>query len=103
MVSFPVYVSDDAHAVILFPSFEKMQGSMERIDVENNEYQAWDATGHVLELTVEISKSEWLKIAQSDRVLPQSEFAEIKAKAVPYRDPEPLLRNLGRALGIVRN
>jgi hypothetical protein len=79
-----------------------MQGYMEAVDVENHEYEAWDSAGHALELSVGKPKSEWLTIAQSNSALSQEEFADIKAKAVAYRDPEPLFRSLGRMLGIVR-
>ena|SRR5204863_5092817 len=103
MISFPVYVRDDADDVTLFPTFETMQGYLEAIDVENGEYEAWDVAGHVLELGVGKPKLEWLKITQSGHTLSQEEFAEIKSKAVPYRNPEPLLRSIGRVLGIVRN
>lgn len=103
-VAFPVYVlAKDCGDVTVYPSLDKMQGYMEAVDVENEEYQAWDAAGHVLELGAGKPKAEWLKITQSDRTLSQDEFAEIRAKAVPYRDPEPLLRSLGRLFGLVRH
>jgi len=102
MVLFPVYVRDDAKDVKSFPSFEVMQAYLEPIDVENHEYEAWDAEGCILELAVRKPKSEWLKISQSGRTLSQGEFGEIKTNAVPYHQPESLLRGLGRKLGIVR-
>jgi hypothetical protein len=87
MVSFPIYVRDDAGDVTSYPSLEKMQGYVEAIDVENGEYEAWDAAGVVLELGVGKPKSVWIRITQSDRTLSQDEFSEIRAKAVPYRGP----------------
>jgi hypothetical protein len=102
MVPFPVYVRDDAKDVMSFASFEVMQAYLEPIDVENHEFKAWDAEGCLLELSVGEPKSEWLKISQSGRTLSQGEFAEIKSKAVPYREPEPPLKSLGRKFGIVR-
>lgn len=103
MVSFPVYVRDDSGGLTLYTSFEQLQGYMEPVDVENNEFEAWDAAGNMLELRVGAPKAEWLKITPSGRTLPQVEFLAMKAKAIPYRAPEPLLRSLGRMLGIVRN
>ena len=76
---------------------------MEAVDVEGAEYEAWDSNGRVLELSVCKPKSAWLGISGTERRLSPEELAEIKAKAVPYRDPEPLLRSLGRVLGIIRN
>jgi hypothetical protein len=102
MVSFPIYVRDDAGHVTLYPSLEKMQGYMEAIDVENGDYEAWDVAGSVLELGVGKPKSEWIKITQSDRTLSQDDFSKIRAKAVPYQDPEPLHRILGRWVGLVK-
>ena len=103
MVVFPIYVRDDAGDIIAYSSIDKMQGYMEPIDVSNREYEAWDGDGHRLELNVGKPKAEWLKISRSDGVLQPAEFDEVKAKAVPYRDPEPLLKGLGRLLGIVKH
>lgn len=80
MIVFPVYVRDDAGDVIVFASIEMMQSYLEAIDVENGEYEAWDAAGYLLELGVGEARSEWLKITQSDRALNQDEFAEIKGR-----------------------
>ena len=102
-IAFPVYVvAKDCGEITVFSELAKMQWHFEPMDVENHEYEAWDADGHHLELTVGKPKSEWLKISQLDRTLSQGEFAELKAKALPYRDPEPLLRMIGRKLGLLR-
>lgn len=103
MIAFPIYVRDDAKDVMSFPSVEVMQGYLEPIDIENHEFEAWDAEGRVLELAVGKPKSQWLKVSQSDRTLLQGEFAEIRDRARPYHDPEPLLRSLGRKLGIIKS
>lgn len=103
MIAFPIYVCDDAKDVMSFSSLEVMQGYLEPIDVENHEFEAWDGEGRVLKLAVGKPKSEWLKISQSDRTLSQVEFAEIKDKARPYHDPEPLLRRLGRKFRILKS
>ena len=96
MISFPVYIRDDAGDITAYPSWDAMQRDLEAIDVENHEYEAWDGVGNALELSVGKPKSEWLKIKQSDRTLSRDEFAGIRGKAVPYREPEPLFRKLGR-------
>jgi len=46
IVAFPVYVRgrDDGH-VIEDPTLAAMQHHLEAIDVENEEYEAWDAQG----------------------------------------------------------
>jgi hypothetical protein len=52
-VLFPVYVfAEDCGEVTAYQSLEAMQGYMEAIDVENDEYEAWDATGRVLQVQV---------------------------------------------------
>lgn len=44
-ISFPVYVlAKDCDEITAYPSFEKMQGFMEAIDIENGEYEAWMRT-----------------------------------------------------------
>jgi hypothetical protein len=103
MVAFPTYLRDDANDVMSFSSLETMQGYLEAVDVENDEFEAWDADGIVLALKVEPQKSEWLQITRTGQVLSESKFAEIKAKATPYRYPEPLLRSIGRKLGLTES
>jgi hypothetical protein len=43
-----------------------MQRYLERIDVENNEYAAWDPNGHPLSLIVQ--EPAWLKIVPASEV-----------------------------------
>jgi hypothetical protein len=60
-ITFPVLVlSKDSGDILKFESHAAMQSYMERIDVNNNEYAAWDATGHVLSLVVQ--EPVWLKV-----------------------------------------
>jgi hypothetical protein len=102
-ISFPVYVSaKDCGEVTAFASFERMQGHFEAIDVENSEYEAWDAYGRLLQLRVGPERSEWLQISRTDQLLSEKDFAEVRRKAIAYRDSEPLLRNIGRRLGLLK-
>ena len=102
-ISFPIYLLlKDCGEVITFSTQHKLRGHLEPIDVENNEYEAWDADGRVLALSVGPRKSEWLEIRRTDQMLPNEAFAEVKTKALPYRDPQPLLRVIGRKLGLLR-
>jgi len=39
-----------------------MRRQFERIDVENGEYQAWDADAHPLALSVAPGKRDWLRL-----------------------------------------
>lgn len=60
-VNFPVYVlAKDCGEVSRFNSIEEMQRQLEEIDVENDEYTAWDRTGTLLKLSVQ--KPVWLRI-----------------------------------------
>jgi hypothetical protein len=102
-ISFPVYVvAKDCGEVTAFTSFERMQGHFEAIDVENNEYEAWDAYGRLLQLRVGPGRSEWLQISRTDRLLSEKDFTEVRGKAMPYRDSEPFLRSIGRRLGLLK-
>ena len=47
-----------------------MQNHFEQIDVENEEYEAWDATGVPLKLSVQ-KKKEWLRVEPGERPAPE--------------------------------
>lgn len=58
-IKFPVFVlAKDSGEVLKFDSIEQMQNQMERIDVENGEYQVWDREGRSVNLSVQ--KPLWL-------------------------------------------
>ena len=60
-MNFPVYVlAKDCGEVSRFNSVEEMQRQLEEIDVENDEYTAWDRTGTPLKLSVQ--EPVWLRI-----------------------------------------
>ena len=59
--SFPIYVlARDCGEVRRFGSLEELQINLERIDVENHEYLAWDANG--LPLKFSICEPMWLLV-----------------------------------------
>ncbi|MGH9514767.1 MAG: hypothetical protein ACRD3P_03700 [Terriglobales bacterium] len=94
--AFPVYVlAKDCGEVTTYSSVQKMQEYLEAIDVENGEYEAWDVGGRLLHLTVGERKSEWLQISKINRLLSQTELAEIKRKAKPYLLPKSRLKAEG--------
>jgi len=103
-VEFPVYVvCKDSKDIIAFPSYELIKGHLEAIDVENSEYDAFDAAAFALRLGVGGPKASWLVIERTPKQLSATDFAELKAKAETNQLPEPLLRTLGRTLGSVRS
>jgi len=57
-----------------------MQGDLEAIDVENNEYEACDGNGRLLQLRVASWRFDWLQIIRTDKVLTNVDFGEIKEK-----------------------
>ena len=58
---FPLLIlQKDSGEILKFNSIGEMQRYLERIDVENNEYAAWDVKGHPLTLMVQ--EPSWLKI-----------------------------------------
>ena len=67
-----------------FDSVRDMQNWFEQIDVENKEYEAWDATGVPLKLSVQKAK-EWLRVEPGEKPSPEQlanairEFARIEA------------------------
>jgi len=60
-VAFPVLVLErDSGDIMRFDSVADMQKQMERIDVENTEYLAWESSGRPISMMVE--EPLWLKI-----------------------------------------
>jgi hypothetical protein len=100
---FPVYVlCKDSDEIIAFPSYLTMRSYLEAVDVENDEYKAFDVSGFVLKLGVGEPKTTWLKIERSQNQLPATEFADMKVRAQTFKDAEPFLRVLARKLGLAR-
>jgi hypothetical protein len=98
-VCFPVLVlARDCGEVTEYSSLTAMQGYMEALDVEGNEYNAWDGEGFVVRLTVATPKSAWLRVSRADSRLCEQAFAELRAISKPYRAPEARLGSLRRRL-----
>jgi hypothetical protein len=83
-VKFPVFIkTKDSGHVLLFASLDAMQNWMEKIDVENNEYEAWDELGVPLSLSVQKAKT-WLLVQPSGVAKPDqlrhaiAEYARIQ-------------------------
>jgi len=61
-IIFPIFVlAKDCGEISEYISFEKLQRQLEEIDVENNEYEAWDKHGEPLRLFVK-KMPTWLEI-----------------------------------------
>ena len=64
-IQFPVFVKlKDCGDVISFSSIISMRCAFERIDVENEEYQAWDATAHPLKMFVKQTPEQTTDFSQ---------------------------------------
>ncbi len=65
-IRFPVYLREPMEqpvpTVDAFASLEEMEGYLEAIDVENEEYEAWDADGNRLKLQVAEEGPHWLQV-----------------------------------------
>jgi hypothetical protein len=60
---FPVYVLvRDCGEVRRFSSIEEMQKHLEAIDIDNEEFEAWDADGTALQLRTQ--KPVWIKVEE---------------------------------------
>jgi len=89
--SFPVFALGRGE-VTEFPSLTTMQGYMEAVQVESDEYDAWDACGYAVRLTIATPKAAWLRVSRADTGLSKQLFAELKGESKPYREKELLLR-----------
>jgi hypothetical protein len=62
-LSLPIFIrTRDSGDVVAFSSIAEMQRQLEKIDVENNEYDAWDASGRKLLLSLAPAGPEWLAV-----------------------------------------
>ena len=86
-----------------FQTFTEMQGYLEAIDVENGEFEAWDANGHCLDLAVKQPKREWLKILSTGRIAKEQDFASIRENANDCPKWVPLSTRLMRWLGVAKS
>lgn len=78
-VQLPVFVRlKDCGDVVRYDSVAKMQSDFEQIDVENEEYEAWDTAGTRLKMLVQTS-SDWLRIESLANPQPE-ELAEAIAE-----------------------
>ena len=74
---FPVFVrARDSGDVHTFASAVEMRGEFEKIDVENNEYEAWDADGRRLLLSVTAPDRGWLCIDATETEPSTAELAD---------------------------
>lgn len=92
-INFPLFVrTKDSGEVALFNSVEELQFQIEKIDVENGEYEGWDKDG----LPVQIKLQEpalWIRLEPSaeDRKPDQLRAALFEfAKSVGVRLPDQI-------------
>jgi hypothetical protein len=92
-VTCPIFVRErDSSEVTQYSSAAVMQNHIEQIDVENNEYEAWDADGIRLVLSVR-ALPQWLRIeaaggtpepaALADAIKQYAYTAEVQADLSP--------------------
>jgi hypothetical protein len=80
-VLFPVFVHVlDEDSVMQFDDVQALR-HLEPIDVENGEYEAWDAHGRVLHLTASCSGMGRIKIDVSDRWADNGFMSDLRLRA----------------------
>jgi len=79
-ISYPIFIKaiDDKH-VILIDSADKINYILEPIDVENNEYIAWDREGFPLEIRVD--KQRGIIFEKLDK---SNEFKKLRESIIDY-------------------
>jgi hypothetical protein len=84
-VRFPVYVlAKDCREFREYRTLQDMRAYMEAIDVEGNEFDAWDVEGSMLKLTTRNSKRAWLHLERTETRISYAPRKEIRLQAVPY-------------------
>lgn len=74
MVTYPVFVIDDASDISAFENLEHLKGSLEPIDIHNGEYTAYDRDGYLLILAVSsINYDAVYTIARSENLPAKSD------------------------------
>jgi nucleotide-binding universal stress UspA family protein len=74
---FPVFLrTKDSGEVKAYRSVIDMESDIEEIDVENGEYEAWDASGTPLALSLQ-QETAWLHLATAEAPQPQQLMAAI--------------------------
>ena len=63
----PVRLAQDCSDVVVFASLEALHRYMGPIDVENDEYGAWDANGQLLKLASGSRGRRWLRWSRRGR------------------------------------
>jgi hypothetical protein len=69
---FPLYVCLDDGEVIRIEGFDRILYHLEAIDIENDEYMFWDATGHVLKILIQKRKVSGLEKIDNKVTLQQA-------------------------------
>ncbi len=79
---FPIYIREiDDGSLMEFLTQRAIEQHLEGIDVENGEYEAWDATGACLKLSAGKTRRDWLRIVLAEGRADRNEFEAIKAAA----------------------
>lgn len=83
-IPLPIFVRlKDCGEVVRYDSLASMQTQLEPIDVENEEYEAWDTAGTLLRLSVKKSAA-WLLVESTEKSEPDrlasaiAEFARLQ-------------------------
>lgn len=65
-IKFPVFIlAKDCGEVRLYESIYDLQKHLEKIDIDNDEYEAWDCMGNALQLST-YEKPIWINLQQEN-------------------------------------
>src|SRR5258705_4727122 len=102
-LKFPIYVLErDDDSVFEFPTIVAIQQHLEAVDVENDEYAAWDAEGRCLKLSIGERKTDWLEVIPVESRALEKDFVALTDRAqkrAEYPPPEPLSKRVRRWFG----
>jgi hypothetical protein len=103
---FPLFLlSKDNDELAVFNSIQDIQRELERIDVENQEYEAWDSDG--LEVVLSVREPMWLNLTvrTDGRGVNELRAAVIRyARSVSVAIDNPLpLERIGATIEQIRN
>jgi hypothetical protein len=77
-------LAKDCGEIHRYDSIPELIRNLEAIDIENGEYEAWDAGGHVVQLLAEgigVFKAGKIVVTATTKVEDSKRFAEIRNRA----------------------
>ena len=95
--AFPLFVRLDDGEVMQIESYDRILRELEAIDIENDEYQFWDANGHGVKVLIERSRVSGLQSVENPMTLQEAisaYAAQLETSLEPRGTPQEIWAKL---------